>query len=177
MLATLMLPLALAGDPQDKPASKPTHPGFERMKLLAGDWVLEAQPASAGQARPAGGDKPAVTCRYRVTSGGTAIEEVLFPATPHEMVTMYYVDQGVLTLVHYCAVGNQPRMQAQAGESPDKLVFKFAGGSNLDPARDGHMHDLTLTLFDQDHLRAEWAYWKDGRQAEVETFNFKRRVE
>ena len=29
---------------------------------------------------------------YRVTSGGSAVEEILAGGTPHEMVTMYHLD-------------------------------------------------------------------------------------
>lgn len=152
------------------PATAP-HPGFERLKQLAGAW-LAADDAAAAKDAQANATPP--LCVYRVTSAGTAVQETLFPGTPHEMVTMYYLDGPDLVLTHYCAMGNQPRMKAERSGDAGKLVFKFAGGTNIDPAKDGHMHDLTLTFIDADHVRAEWTSYAKGQQSGVKTFELKR---
>lgn len=47
----------------------------------------------------------------------------------------------------YCMLGNQPHVKLNTRKSTaTELVFDFAGGTNLNPRRDQHMHSLTLTL-------------------------------
>ena len=125
---------------------------LERMKGLAGEWrghvVTE--------------DGPAAEVVYSVTAGGSAVVEKLFPRTDHEMVSMYHLDGGTLVLTHYCAMGNQPRMRMVAGSGADELRFDFAGGANIDPAKDMHMHAGRLTFKGPDRLEAEWAVWDKG---------------
>ena len=100
--------------------------GFAKMKELAGEWTNKAE----GQ-----------TVIYRVMSKGKSVMEILYAGTDHEMVTMYYLDGDDLVATHYCVQGNQPRLKLDTKDSrTSKLVFDFAGGTNLDPAKDTHMH-------------------------------------
>ncbi len=140
---------------------------FERLKALEGTWV--------GKAGESDGEKIDATVIYRVTSGGKAVMETLFPGTSHEMVTMYTLDRGTLVLTHYCTMGNQPHMRARKGGSPDELFFDFAGGANIDPRKDAHMHDLRLVFVDADHIRGEWRSWSGGRPSGTAAFNMERR--
>jgi len=75
-------------------------------------------------------------------------------------------------------MGNQPRMKlAQAtGAEPVELRFDFAGGTNLDPAQDAHMHSGRVTLRGTDRLEAEWAVYDKGKQTGSNRF-FLNRVE
>ena len=75
---------------------------FDHLKALAGQWTM------------IGGDG-SVAVTYRVTAGGSAVIETLFPGAAYEMVTVYTIDDGALVLTHYCAEGNQPRMKAVTG--------------------------------------------------------------
>jgi hypothetical protein len=154
-----------------------TNPGFEKLKQLAGEWVAADEPnAPAGEKKDEKkADAPAPICIYRTVSAGTAVQETLFPGTPHEMVTMYYLDGKDLVLTHYCALGNQPKMRAEAPADPTKLVFKFAGGTNVNPEKDAHMHDLTLTFVAPDRLRAEWTHYDNGKSTGVKTFEMSRK--
>jgi len=98
--------LALAGfAAADKPAPKAEakHPGLEQFKQLAGEWV--------GKEVEGKKDKE-VHVKYKVTSGGSAVVETLFPDTDHEMVTVITRDGDDLVLTHYCMLGNQPQMKA-----------------------------------------------------------------
>jgi hypothetical protein len=177
---------ALAQEKKDKPAA--THPGFEKLKTLKGEWVeVEDSAAEQGEKSAKGekaekaektGDKdtsapPAVV--YKVVSAGSAVQETLFPGTPHEMITMYHLDGPDLVLTHYCAAGNQPHMKAEKSANVNKLVFKFTGGTNIDPAKDGHMHDLTMTFIDADHIRSEWTFYADGKKGDTKTFELTRK--
>ena len=164
-------------DKPDKP--KMTHPGFEKLKSLAGEWVLADKPKDAAEektdAKPDKSADEQVAIVYKVVSAGSAVMEHMFPGTPHEMVTMYHLDGPDLVLTHYCAAGNQPRMKAEKSDDANKLVFKFAGGTNMDPAKDGHMHDLTWTFTDSDHVRAEWTFFEDGKKSDVTVLDLKRK--
>src|SRR5688500_4572531 len=104
-------------------AEKPKEAGakacFERIKKLTGDWVEVDEKTG----------KETVMLRYRVIAGGSAVEEIIMPGEPHEMVTVYHLDGSSLMLTHYCAVGNQPRMKATAASTPAKIEFKCVGRS------------------------------------------------
>ena len=102
----------------------------------------------------------------RVTAAGSAVHETLFPGQAHEMISMYYLDGADLVMTHYCALGNQPRMKADPKSPAGKIHFKFAGGSNLDPAKDKHMHEGILTFVDDDHIETSGTCWEGGKPIE-----------
>jgi hypothetical protein len=138
---------------------------FERLKSLAGTWQ-----GSAGHGQP--GQDTTVT--YRVASGGSVVQETLFPGTPHEMISMYHLADGQLVMTHYCAMGNQPRMKLDLGAStPDRLVFAFDGGTNFDPAKDGHVHAGTIE-WRGERLHADWTVWTAGKETGHNVFELQR---
>jgi hypothetical protein len=132
---------------------------FTRLKTLVGDWE--------GPGPVAGG--PRARVEYRLTSNGTALAERLFPGTPHEMMTVYYMDGNDLVLTHYC-VGNQPHMKLVSGGAQGELKFDFASGSNLDVKKDSHMHAATFKSLDGDRYEAEWTSMADGKLAGSHSF-------
>lgn len=104
-----------------------------------------------------------MTHEFDVTAAGTVVMETMLAGTDHEMVNVYYLEGDSLVLTYYCAGGNQPTMRldlerASAGELP----FVFTGGSNLDPAVDGHVHDGTLYLRDG-ALKSRWTAYVGGK--------------
>jgi hypothetical protein len=137
---------------------------LERIKALAGDWEGTVTTP----------DGPKVSVVYRVTSSGSAVLEDLFPGTDHEMITMYHLDGDALVLTHYCAMGNQPKMRL-AEATPAGLRFDFAGGSNLDPAKDPHMHAGRLAFPAADRIEAEWAVYEGGKQTGSNRFYLSRK--
>jgi hypothetical protein len=144
-------------------AADTTTARFEKLKALAGDWTKSD------------GDGT-VEASYRVTAGGTAVMETLFPGTPHEMVTVFTVDRGVLVLTHYCAAGNQPRMKALKGGDANGIEFKFDGGGNIKSPKDGHMHEASFAFKDADHLTSKWQFYKDGKPGELKEINLVRKA-
>jgi hypothetical protein len=148
-------------------ASGSAQAAFERIKSLAGEW----RGAMVGESK-----MPDAVVRYRVTSAGSAVEETIEPASPHEMITIYHLDGDQLMLTHYCAAGNQPCMVLKRKKSTaDTLVFDFAGGTNFKSKKDGHMHGLRLRFTGPDAFVAEWEYWKEGKPASVEKFSLTRK--
>jgi hypothetical protein len=130
---------------------------LEQLKSMAGEWVQE------------GGDGPAkgtTAVTYRTTAGGSAVIEVLFPGTEMEMVSVYHRDGKDLVMTHYCMLGNQPRMRAKIGDDPKVVTFELIGGSNLNPAKDAHIHGGVVRWIDRDHVRSEWDFFRNGERIE-----------
>jgi len=147
------------------PAVEPKA-AFERLKSLAGTWEGQAGDGQPGMA---------ATVTYRVASGGSVVEETLFPGSPHEMISMYHLADGHLVMTHYCSMANQPRMRLDARASTaDRLVFAFDGGTNFDPARDTHVHSGVLE-WKGDAVHADWAVWTGGKEAAHNVFELRRK--
>jgi len=138
----------------NKAAAKDPQPSLERLKKLAGTWVMADK-----DGKPT--DK--VVSVIKVIAAGSAVQETLFPGQPHEMVSIYYRDGSDLVMTHYCVLGNQPRMKADPKSPPNQIHFQFAGGTNLDPAKDKHMHEGTLTFVDDDHIEFCGVAWEGGK--------------
>src|SRR6516162_4196021 len=139
-----------------KPASASTNSGLEKMKALAGTWV-----AADKDGKPT----DQVVSIIKVTAGGSAVHETLFPGQPQEMVSVYTADGPDLIMTHYCVLGNQPRMKADPKSPSNQIVFRFVGGTNLDPAKDKHMHEATLTIVGDDRIEVKGTGWENGAPA------------
>src|SRR5262245_26324092 len=81
----------------------PKNAGLEKMKSMAGTWVV---------ADKDGKPTDEIASVIRVTAGGSAVHETIFPGQPHEMISMYTAEGSDLVMTHYCMLGNQPRMKA-----------------------------------------------------------------
>jgi hypothetical protein len=155
LLAALSL-ATYGGNTPGKLPKPPVNPAFETMKKLAGTWVVADED---------GKPTDQVSSIIKVTAGGSAVHEILFPGQPQEMVSVYTVDGSDLVMTHYCVLGNQPRLKADPKSSPNQINFQFAGGANLDPTKDRHMHSATLTIVDDSHIEVAGVGWVDGAPA------------
>ena len=165
------IPLSpLVADADDAAAEKgrvSAQSCFEQLTKLEGEWVgkLKHGDEEAGE----------TTVRYRLTGAGSALVEHLFEGTNHEMITVYHLDGDRLILTHYCAAKNQPRMCAKLGDDPRTIAFKFLDGTNMDPAKDMHMHEATIRVVDEDHLQSEWTSFMNGKPLGKASFDLKRK--
>lgn len=160
LVAGLMLfafAAVVGGD--DKPAQAPvkSNAAFEKMKKLAGTWV---------EADKDGKPTDKVVSVIKVTASGSAVHETNFPGSEMEMMSVYHLDGNDLIMTHYCMLGNQPRLKADPKSPANQIRFLFAGGTNLDPKKDMHMHEGTLTFVDGDHLEMSGVAWVNGKPAE-----------
>ncbi|OWK37573.1 hypothetical protein [Fimbriiglobus ruber] len=151
LLVTLVVG-ARAGDAPAK--TTPAQAGLEKLKALAGTWV---------EADKDGKPTDKVVSIIRLTAGGSTVHETIFPGQPMEMVSVYHLDGPDLVMTHYCVLGNQPRMKADPKSATNEIRFEFAGGANLDPAKDKHMHEATLKFLDADHIELVGTAWADGK--------------
>ena len=98
-----------------------------------------------------------------MVSAGTVVMERMFPGTAHEMISMYHLDGDDLVMVHYCAGGNRPKLKLTSSEG-GALSFDFAGGSNVDAAKDDHIHGAEIRLGDDGRLHEAWTGWSGGEE-------------
>jgi hypothetical protein len=160
LLTGLLLTLPLVSRGGDEPGFKlpkpPTNAALEKMKKLAGTWLL---------ADKDGNPTDQVASVIKVTAGGSIVHETLFPGQPQEMISVYTVEGSDLIMTHYCVLGNQPRMKADPDSPTHQIVFRFAGGTNLNPNKDKHMHEATLTIVDHDRVEINGVAWENGAPA------------
>lgn len=126
---------------------------FERIKSLAGNWqwAPELAPELSG-----------LVATYRLTAGGTAVLETLFPGDAFEMVTLYHLDGEQLISTHYSTAGNQPSMRAQPGDVSQPIRFECIGATGISSERDDHMHAMTFLSIDQGALVTSWTFQIGG---------------
>ncbi len=129
---------------------------FERLKGLAGTWK--------GTSTEMNGEKWDGTVEYSVTSNGSAVVEKLFAGTPHEMVSVYYDNNGKAVMTHYCGLGNRPQL-GLVSSNDHEMQFVFSNANEIDPAKEMHMHALKLTFDGKDKLVQDWKLFKDGAEA------------
>ena len=143
--------------PQAQPMS-----GFDQLKSLVGTW----------EARESQGKT--VTNTIRLVSNGTALKETIQSAEDDQMVTLYTPNGKGLAMTHYCAAGNQPRMEAPAATGDQKeLEFSLTGVTNLANPNAGHMRHLLIQVADEDHFTEKWTWRENGKDL-VHTIHFKR---
>jgi hypothetical protein len=160
----LVLPILLGFASTLASAQSDAQKSFDRLKTLAGDWegrvtVDPPQPQMSD-------DKPA-HISLRVTSRGNALvhemqeaNTPLDPAKYDHPVTMVYLDNDKLNLIHYCDAGNRPHMVARNSADGKTVEFDFvdlSGGTQY-----GHMHHAVFMLVDANHHIEEWTYMMPG---------------
>jgi hypothetical protein len=142
---------------------------LERIKNLAGDW------SGHGSEGP---ELTNVTANYKVTSGGTAVQETLFPGTTHEMVSVYFLDKGKLKLTHYGSSGNQPTLVAvpQGAQNKDVAAIKFVfeHGSNMPSTKVEHVQTAELDFQGNQHLVMKRMYAMEGKVEREVTYQLDR---
>jgi hypothetical protein len=136
---------------------------IDRVKQLDGEWTMTDD---KGQT--------VTGCTFKTTSKGSAVREIMFPGSDHEMTNLYHMDGPTLVLTHYCAVGNQPRMRAVAG-SPGRIDFKFDNVTNWTGASQTYMGQMSIELVDADHIIEHWYHIKDGKTADPVSFELTRK--
>lgn len=140
---------ALAAGPKPSAPTNGAVAAFEKLKTLVGDWEADTNMGK-------------VTAHFEVASNGNVLLEKANVTGVGEMLTTYYVDGDKIGATHYCAMGNQPRLQA-SGVGPDgQIVFQFLGAANL-RAGESHIHGVSIRVQDADHFSDEWVAFENGK--------------
>jgi hypothetical protein len=138
---------------------------FATIKSLAGEWEGKN---SMGEA---------VRVSYRTTAGGSAVVSEIqsqMKGRSEDMTSMIHLDRDRLLLTHYCAVGNQPRMQATISPDGKTITFDFVDATNLDSPDAGHMQRVVFTIRDANHHSEDWHFLDHGKEM-VEKFDLERK--
>jgi len=155
--------LAQADHPAQRPAT--ASAGFDLLKSLVGEW--EGSMNKGGQVLP-------VTTTFRMVSDGSVLMNVLGAGTPHEMVTMFHLDNSNLLATHYCAVHNQPRFRFVPSPQANTVTFKFKDATNLASPTTPHMVGLKITFVNANHHDEDWTFLADGKEGTTR-FSFHRK--
>ncbi len=141
-------------------------PAMKKLHALAGTWT--------GKNKMDGKEQD-MQVKYRVTSNGTAVEEILFPGTPHEMVSVYFQAGDDVLFTHYCAMGNQPRMKLVSTRG-NRLTFEEVASdtTGLSAPDAPRMGGLVLTLKGKDKITADWSTAGKGEGEKMSSFSFAR---
>ncbi len=116
----------------------------------------------------------AVTMTYQTTAGGSAIVEHLFPGTPHEMMSVYTVEGDAVAMTHYCVLGNHPKMTLKKSDG-HSLSFEVAGSDGLHSPGEMHMHAMSVSWTDGDHIRETWTSFDGGKPKDQKVFDLTRK--
>lgn len=130
-------------------------------KLLAleGEWTMIGEN---------GEDTGVVGAVFKPTANGSAVSEVMMPGGDHEMINMYHADGDRVLMTHYCAAGNQPRLEiVAAGE--DRLELRFESVTNLASDGANHMRQAEYRFHGPDRLTTYWYSMREGKLSEVPT--------
>jgi hypothetical protein len=161
----VLLPLVLLSVAAVAFAQSDAQKSFDSLKTLAGDWE---GPVTVNPPMPEmTGGSNIMHLSLRVTSRGNAIvHEMQEAGTPLDSkkydhpVTMLYLNNDQLNLVHYCDAGNRPHMVARKSTDGKTVEFDFvdmSGGNDL-----GHMYHSVFTFIDADHHIEDWTYMMPG---------------
>lgn len=143
---------------------------MSKLTALEGEWImLDENGAETG----------VVGSSFRLTSAGSVLAETMFPNSPdgHEMLNLYHADGDRVLMTHYCAAGNQPRLEVRTTEDGNRLELSFESITNLSSSQDHYMHHAEYILHGEDRLTTHWYSMKDGQITGESpmTFELKRR--
>lgn len=138
---------------------------FENMKQLVGLWEATMD---------MGKGPMKVQASYKLTSGGSAIVETVFEGAPHEMMSVYHDNSNrILTMVHYCAEHNQPRMILKSMKA-NQLTMELSADSDIDVANEKHIHAATIMFNGKDAMTQEWTKFEKDQKPQVMQIHYKR---
>ena len=132
---------------------------MEKLAALQGDWMFLDEN---------GEETDMIGSTFRLTAAGSALVEVMAPGSPEgvEMVNMYHADGDRVLMTHYCAAGNQPRMEVKATEDENRLELQFESVTNLASPDANHMHHAEYVFHGDDRLTTRWWNMQDGKVSE-----------
>lgn len=96
-----------------------------------------------------------------VSRGSAIVSEIL---GKEDMISVFNLDGSRLLMTHYCAMGNQPRMQASLSPDSKTITFTYVDATNLATPDAGHMQRMVLTVLDENHHIEEWIFVDHGKE-------------
>lgn len=137
------------------------HQIFDQLKSLVGKWegINEEQ-------------NP-VSIAYNLSANDTVLVEDWTFDNGVEALTLYSMDETILTAMHYCPIGNQPRLILKERLGTGVLLFEFHSAMNLPDENAEHEHAFDLLLVDSNTFIRNETYRTDGRAEKNGTTYFR----
>jgi hypothetical protein len=155
MLCASLIALSLAAGAQAQSDPQAT---FKKLKTLAGTW--EGRVSTVPPSPEIDGTQMYVT--FRVTSmGNTLIHEMTGAGRKDDPLTLFYLEDGRVTLTHYCDAGNRPRMIGST-TAANQVDFDFLDVSGS--TKYGNMQRAAFTFVDDTHHTEEWTFLLPGNK-------------
>jgi hypothetical protein len=162
LISVSAVALAQSAEPAPQSAAQVS---FATLKSLAGEW--EGRVTVVPDVFKMSEDQGHLHVSLRVTSRGHALvhelQQANTPLDPTKYdhpVTMLYLDDDGLNLVHYCDAGNRPHMVAKPSADGTSVEFELVSVSGS--LANGHMDHAIFTPVDADHHTEDWTYMLPG---------------
>ena len=156
---TMALTPLVRADDKSQPPPDNSSAELNRIKGLAGRWTTKTSMFGKANER--------VYTEFRVTAGGSAVLEKIFPGTPQEMVSVYYDDdKGKLAMTHYCIMRNRPTLKL-AHSSADAITMDVAKVEGLKSKKDSSMGGVTIHFKDKNHFESTCRARGAGKEKEA----------
>lgn len=131
-----------------------TEIALSNLRRLAGSWKIE---------HPKSGREKELRIQFQVIASDSVVVETFVRKNSQPTQTMYHLDGSRLIATHYCAQGNQPRLQLSRQSTPQRLEFEFLDATNLESNSQSHLIQLSFDLADAQRVRREEVYSGDGQ--------------
>lgn len=130
-----------------------SNSAFSQLKTIAGSW---------SGAHEMNGKKETFNMNYRITAGGSALLETIGAGTEKEMISVYTGPGELISMTHYCLMGNQPSLILDSYEN-NVFHFKHSKTKGIKTNKEMYMGELTITLKDKNHMTQKWVASKKGK--------------
>lgn len=137
---------------------------FDAIKALVGDWHginEEGEPTSI---------------TYKMTANDSALVENWTFENGMEALTIYHMDANTLMAMHYCPIGNQPRLDLKQQASNGTLTFECVSATNLKSFKDPHEHAFNLRINKDGTLYRDETYMESDGELHTNGILFTRKI-
>ena len=145
--------MACAQAPARPAAASGAQKAFDLLKTLAGNWQGPVTTDNAAWST----DKP-MSIKITVASHGNALLHEIDTGGPE--VTVFYVENDRLMLVHYCDFGNRPLLVARPSPEGKTVEFDLVGYSGSNAI--GHITQGVFTIVDPGRHYEDWTFLLPG---------------
>lgn len=153
-LGATLPPVAHAGD-TNTPTSQAEH--FETLKSLIGTY------------RETGEPEKAYTVDYSLISRDSAITEMWNSLKGRQELSVFHMNNGVLTATHYCASGAQSTLKLIDTGEDGVLTFKLRSISNLTADDKPHVSGFSYSFKDNTRIERSETWSKAGEESHSAT--------
>jgi len=137
------------------------HSIFKQLKSLVGHWTGINENGEP------------VSIDYKLSANDTVLVEDWTFSNGAEALTLFSMDEETLTAIHYCPVGNQPKLVFKRRLENGAVEFEYHSAMNLPDEDTDHAHAFDMLLINSDTLVRNETYRANG-QAETNGTTFSR---